>query len=238
MSAPVALERFVGPPLHASRGGGGIAVHEGSFEAGGEIPVHVHDAAVVSLIVRGVASEQISSGTQDGVGQSHPHRDSCSGLRVDARDRRGDDAHVGRHGASAPRRRHYEATVAPARRRSNRSVDRVTSVGRGIGGDRRCAPTHLLRTFRRCQGATIANFVRQRRIQRGPAPANRASHSPILAPTRTTARCVLLSMGVICSPPAGRSTRLPGTRYFVREPPRYCNPISSDNFILPYASGR
>jgi AraC family transcriptional regulator len=27
-------------------------------------------------------------------------------------------------------------------------------------------PTHLLRTFRRCQGTTIANFVRRRRIER------------------------------------------------------------------------
>lgn len=55
MSEPIALERFIGLPLHAPRGGGGVTVHEGShegsFEAGGEIPVHVDDGAVISLIV-------------------------------------------------------------------------------------------------------------------------------------------------------------------------------------------
>jgi AraC-like DNA-binding protein len=65
MPTPVSLERFVGPPLHTTKGGGGIAIHEGSFEAGVDIPVHVHDAPVISLILRGVASEQISAGTQN-----------------------------------------------------------------------------------------------------------------------------------------------------------------------------
>src|SRR4029079_7573602 len=62
---PVSLERFVGPPLHSEQGGGGIVIHEGTFDPDLVIPVHVHDAPVISLIVRGVASEQVSEGARE-----------------------------------------------------------------------------------------------------------------------------------------------------------------------------
>ena len=224
MQTPVALERFVGPPLHAPRGGGGVTVHEGSFEAGGEIPVHVHDAAVISLIVRGVASEQISSGIQEIVAQDliltpayslHGYRFRESGKWVNmqfsdewfarlsdgqrlvhqtSKIVRSDSAaawasriHTEIHArdnvstlaidgammlmmAEMARARIDAASTRPRWLRrveeaieasiaSPPSVEELAAIA-GVH------PTHLLRTFRRYQGATISNFVRQRRIQR------------------------------------------------------------------------
>jgi AraC family transcriptional regulator len=224
MPTPIALERFVGPPLYAPRGGGGITVHEASFEAGADIPLHVHDAAVISLIVRGVATEQISSGTQDigaqdliltpayslhgyhfresgkwvnmqfsddwfarlSDGNRLPHeksriirsdtaaawasrihseihqRDNVSTLAIDGAMMlmMADLARARIDGASTrPRwlRRVEEAIEASIA--SPPSVEELAAIA-GVH------PTHLLRTFRRYQGATISNFIRQRRIQR------------------------------------------------------------------------
>jgi AraC family transcriptional regulator len=224
MATPVSLERFVGPPLHAPKGGGGIVVHEGSFEAGVDIPVHVHDAPVISLILDGIATEQISAGTQDIASQDliltpafAPHgyrfRESGKWVNMQFSDdwfARLSDGHrlayqtsriIRSHAAVAwANRVHFEihehdtvstiaidgammlmmaelvrtqidgAKVRPRWLRrvedaleasiaSPPSVEELATLA-GVH------PTHLLRTFRRYQGATISNFVRQRRIQR------------------------------------------------------------------------
>jgi AraC family transcriptional regulator len=232
MAAPVSLERFVGPPLHATKGGGGIAIHEGSFEAGVDIPVHVHDAPVISLILRGVASEQISAGTQDIEAQDliltpafAPHgyrfREPGKWVNMQFSDewlaRLGDGQRLAyqtsriirSHAAVAwANRIHFEihendeastlaidgammlltaelirvqidgAKVRPRWLRrveealeesaaSTPSVEQLAAIA-GVH------PTHLLRTFRRHHGATISNFVRQRRIQRARAEVAQA----------------------------------------------------------------
>jgi AraC family transcriptional regulator len=224
MATPVSLERFVGPPLHATKGGGGIAIHEGSFEAGVDIPVHVHDAPVISLILRGVASEQIGVGNQDIESQDliltpafAPHgyrfRESGTWLNMQFSDEwlaRLADGHrlayqasriIRSHAAVAwANRIHFEvhehdhvSTLAidgammlltaelvrvhidgaKVRPRWLRRVEEAleTSIASPPSVEELAAiagvhSTHLLRTFRRYHGATISNFVRQRRIQR------------------------------------------------------------------------
>lgn len=224
MPSPVSLERFVGPPLHATKGGGGLAIHEGSFEAGVDIPVHVHDVPVISLVLRGVASEQISAGTQDIEPQDliltpafAPHgyrfRESGRWVNMQFSDEwlaRLSDGHrlafqtsrIIRSNAAVAwaNRVHLEihehdqvstlaidgammlmmaelvrATIdgAKARPRWLRRVEDAldASIASPPSVEELAAlagvhPTHLLRTFRRYQGATISNYVRQRRIQR------------------------------------------------------------------------
>jgi len=224
MPTPVSLDRFVGPPLHATKGGGGLAIHEGSFEASVDIPVHVHDVPVVSLILHGVASEQISAGTQTIEPQDliltpafapHGYRFHESGKWVnmqfsDAWLGRLSDGHrlafqtskIIRSSAAVAwaNRVHLEiherddvSTLAidgammllvaelvraqidgaRARPRWLRRVEEAleASIASPPSVEELAAiagvhPTHLLRTFRRYEGTTISNFVRQRRIQR------------------------------------------------------------------------
>jgi len=224
MPSPVSLERFVGPPLHATKGGGGLAIHEGSFEAGVDIPVHVHDAPVISLILRGVASEQISAGSQTIEPQDliltpafAPHgyrfRESGKWVNMQFSDEwlaRLSDGHhlafqashiIRSHAAVAwANRVHLEihendhvstlaidgammlmmaelvraqidgAKIRPRwLRRVEEALDASIASPPSVEELATLAgvhPTHLLRTFRRYQGATISNYVRQRRIQR------------------------------------------------------------------------
>lgn len=224
MPTPVSLERFVGPPLHATKGGGGVAIHEGNFEAGGEIPVHLHDVPVISLILRGVASEQVSAGSQEIQSQDliltpafAPHgyrfRESGAWLNMQFSDdwlARLSDGHrladqtsriIRSHAAVASANRVYfeiqehdhvsslaidgammlmiaelvraQIDGAKVRPRWLRRVEEAleASVASPPSVEELAAiagvhPTHLLRTFRRYQGSTIANYVRQRRIQR------------------------------------------------------------------------
>src|SRR5215213_2848813 len=64
MPTTVALERFVGPVIHA-HGRGQVGVHEGVFDTKLVIPVHVHDVTVVSLMLSGVATERVEEGTRE-----------------------------------------------------------------------------------------------------------------------------------------------------------------------------
>jgi quercetin dioxygenase-like cupin family protein len=59
----VQLERFVGPAIHA-HGHGEVAIHEGVFDDRLAVPAHVHDEAVVSLMLSGVATERVAEGTR------------------------------------------------------------------------------------------------------------------------------------------------------------------------------
>lgn len=221
---PVSLERFVGPPLHSGQGGGGIVIHEGSFDPDLVIPVHVHDTPVVSLIVRGVASEQVSEGARELLAQDliltpayTPHaytfREPGKWVNMQFLDTwftRVSDGQtlspsksqsIRSHAASAWASRirteiHQKDTLSTlaidgammlmmadlARARIDSASTRPKWLRRveeaieanisappsveelaGIAG---VHPTHLLRTFRRYQGTTIANFVRRRRIER------------------------------------------------------------------------
>jgi AraC family transcriptional regulator len=224
MLTPVSLERFVGPPMHSAQGGGGIVIHEGSFDEELVIPVHVHDAPVVSLILRGVASEQVSEGTRELVAQDliltpafTPHayafREPGKWLNMQFLDawftRVSDGQQLGQaksqfirnHSAAAwASRIHAEihqrdtlstlaidgammlmmADIARAQidgastrprwlRRVEEAIEASISSPPTVEELAAIAgvhPTHLLRTFRRYQGTTIANFVRRRRIER------------------------------------------------------------------------
>jgi AraC family transcriptional regulator len=64
MPTPVSLERFVGPPIH-SHGRGEISIHEGEFSPQLVVPPHMHDAVVVSLMLSGVAIEQVHDGPRN-----------------------------------------------------------------------------------------------------------------------------------------------------------------------------
>ena len=63
IGAPVTLDRFVGVPVHV-HAPGAVAVHEAAFVAGGSIPTHVHEEAVLSLVLAGAG--------QDTYGRSRP----------------------------------------------------------------------------------------------------------------------------------------------------------------------
>jgi AraC family transcriptional regulator len=224
MLTPVSLERFVGPPLHREGGGGGIVVHEGTFLPDLVIPVHVHDTSVISLIVRGIASEQVSEGTRELVAQDliltpayapHAYQFREPGRWVnmqfsDAWFARVTDGQqllqrtsqfIRNHSAAAwGSRIHSEihrkdavstlaidgammlmmADMARARidgantrprwlRRVEEAIEASIAAPPSVEELATLAgvhPTHLLRTFRRYQGATIAIFVRRRRIER------------------------------------------------------------------------
>ncbi|HYC51749.1 MAG TPA: AraC family transcriptional regulator [Gemmatimonadaceae bacterium] len=64
MPTPVSLERFVGPPIH-SHGRGEISIHEGEFSPQLVVPPHMHDVVVVSLMLSGVAIEQVHDGPRN-----------------------------------------------------------------------------------------------------------------------------------------------------------------------------
>jgi len=55
MPTSVALERFVGPAIHV-HGRGAVGIHEAAFDPSLVVPIHVHDVAVVSLVLSGVAT--------------------------------------------------------------------------------------------------------------------------------------------------------------------------------------
>jgi AraC family transcriptional regulator len=210
--------------MHSGQGGGGITIHEGSFDTDLVIPVHIHDAPVVSLILRGVASEQVSEGTRELVAQDliltpafAPHayafREPGKWLNMQFPDdwftRVSDGQQLGQttsqfirsHSAAAwASRIHAEisqkdtlsalaidgammlmmADLARARidsastrprwlRRVEEAIEASISSPPSVEELAAIAgvhPTHLLRTFRRYQGTTIANFVRRRRIER------------------------------------------------------------------------
>jgi AraC family transcriptional regulator len=224
MLTAVSLERFVGPPLHREGGGGGIVVHEGAFSPDLVIPVHVHDAPVISLIVRGIASEQVSDGTRELIAQdliltpafaahAYQFRESGKWVNMQFSDawfvrvtdgqqlRQRTSQFIRNHSAAAwASRIHSEihqkdavstlaidgammlmmADMARARidgararprwlRRVEEAIEASIAAPPSVEELAALAgvhPTHLLRTFRRYQGATIANFVRRRRIER------------------------------------------------------------------------
>jgi AraC family transcriptional regulator len=226
MPTPVALERFVGPPVH-SHGRGEVAIHEGEFTPTLIVPAHMHDVAVVSLVLKGQAIEQVHDGTRDLAPQDliftpafemHAYRfpkagrwlnmqlsdpwlarvtdgnplayrssqivrsqsaaawatrvrtevrytDSMSPLAIDGAMMLmiAEMARVKIDGArTRPRWLNVVDDALEASIASPPSVDALAAMA-GVH------PTHLLRTFRRYHGTTIANFVRHRRIERARA---------------------------------------------------------------------
>jgi AraC family transcriptional regulator len=222
MQPPVTLERYVGPALHV-HARGAVVIHEGTFEAGAVIPLHVHADPVISLVLEGDGSEEVGSRTRlltaqdllltpayaphgyrfstagrwfnmqltdawlariaDGappipdaaqIVQSHAaaawavrvrteirQRDSVSSLAIDGA--------LTLMVADLARSRVDAASTRP---RWLRAVEEAidTSIASPLALDALAAiagvhPTHLLRTFRRYHGATISNYVRQRRVE-------------------------------------------------------------------------
>jgi AraC family transcriptional regulator len=222
MPASVALERFVGPALHA-HGRGQVEIHEGAFDPTLIIPVHVHDLTVVSLMLSGVATEQVEQGTREISAQdlivtpayaphSYQFRKPGRWLNMQLSDAwiaRATDGHallyerseIVHSGSAAAWAMRVRAEIHQADSASGIAIDgammlmiadmaRVRMDGAslrprwlrrveealeasiadppGVEALAQVAgvhPTHLLRTFRRYHGATIANYVRSRRLQ-------------------------------------------------------------------------
>ena len=223
MPTSVPLERFVGPAIHA-HGRGDVAIHEGTFNAGLVLPIHVHDVMVVSLMLSGIATERVHEGVRQIAAQdlivtpayavhSYEFREPGRWLNVQLSDawlaraldgnkllhERSEIVHSGSAAAWAMRIRsevrapdsaskvavdgalmlmiadmaRHRIDAARTRPRWLRTVEEaidssiadppdVETLARLAG----VHASHLLRTFRRYHGATIANYVRQRRIQR------------------------------------------------------------------------
>jgi AraC-like DNA-binding protein len=226
VAQPISLERFVGPALH-SQGGGGIVVHEGTFDADQVIPPHVHDVPVISLILRGAGTETVSAGARELAVQDliltpayalHAYQFRVAGrwlnmqfsdawlervtdgrpilsktsevvcsrsasawaARVRAEVQQRDSvsvlaidgammlmmAEIARARIDGARMRpRWLRSVEEAIRASTAEPPSVEELARIAG----VHPTHLLRTFRRYHGTTIASFVRKQRIERARA---------------------------------------------------------------------
>ena len=193
MTTAVPLDRFVGPAIH-SHAGGGVAIHESAFLANSIVPVHVHDDPVISLVLHGEATEEVGGRTRDFAAQDvlftpayalHGYRFRSPGRWFNMQLSGAWLARVADGGPPLPEAaqivRSHTAAAWAARVRVDgartrpRWLRRVedaieTSVGSPPTNEELAAlagvhPTHLLRTFRRHHGTTIANYVRERRIQ-------------------------------------------------------------------------
>ena len=223
MTTSVPLERFVGPAIH-EHGRGDVGIHEGTFDTGLVVPVHVHDVMVVSLMLSGIATERVHEGTREIKAQdlivtpayalhSYQFRESGRWLNMQLSDswlaraldgnrldyHRSEIVHSGSAASWAMRVRSEVRAPDSASRiaidgammlmiadMARNRIDGASTRPRwlrrvedaiessissppdvetlaGIAG---VHASHLLRTFRRYHGATIANFVRERRIQR------------------------------------------------------------------------
>ena len=232
MTKPVALGHFVGPAVH-SHARGGVNVHESNLSTGLVVPPHVHDRSIISVILRGVAVEQVGRRVRDIVTQDflftpafemHSYRVRDAGrwmnmefsnewleahmqaatplpetsllFRSDTaltwasrvrREVRAPDAVSGvaidgalilmlaemtriRLNAARTRPR-WLSMVEDALEASISSPPTVEQLAAMAG----VHPGHLLKTFRRYHGATIANFVRQRRVEHARAELLRAT---------------------------------------------------------------
>jgi AraC family transcriptional regulator len=223
MPGSVPLERFVGPVIHA-HGSGEVGIHEGTFDGGLVVPAHVHDVAVISLVLSGGATEQVERGVREITARDlivtpafalHGYQFRQSGRwlnmqlsdawlarAADGRKVIADRSEIVRAGSAAAWAMRVRTEVQSPDSASNLAIDgammlmiaeiararvdaastrprwlrRVedaieSSIAAPPGLDTLSAlagvhPSHLLRTFRRYHGATIANFVRQRRIER------------------------------------------------------------------------
>jgi AraC-type DNA-binding domain-containing proteins len=222
MPTSVALERFVGPAIHA-HGRGAVGIHEGAFDPSQVIPVHVHDVAVVSLVLSGVATERIEEGTRVIAAQDliftpafapHSYQFAKPGRwlnmqlsrtwierATDGQSLLYERSEIVRSGSAAAWAMRVRAEVHHADAASALAIDgammlmvadlarvrldaaryrprwlkRVEEAIEASIADPPSVetlaqlaavhPTHLLRTFRKHHGATIANFVRGRRLQ-------------------------------------------------------------------------
>jgi AraC family transcriptional regulator len=221
METPVALDRYVGPPIHVH---GGVEIHEGSYTAGLVIPRHVHAEPVITLVLAGDGVEEVGGRSRDVATQDllftpafapHGYRFGNPGRWFNMQVAQAWLERVADGGPPLPEsaqivRSHTAAAWAARVRTEVRQRDAVSSLAidgamillvaelarlrvdaartrpRWLHGVEQAIeasvasppsvetlaaiagvhPTHLLRTFRRYHGATISNYVRQRRIQR------------------------------------------------------------------------
>ena len=235
----VTLDRFVGVPVHV-HASGNVAFHEATFGAGAVIPAHVHQEAVVSLVLAGAGED--TTGRPRPIAahdilftsahEPHGYHFGAAGrwFNVElsaewlARALDGaalaDGARILRNPSAAAwvtrirteaRRPDATSKLAidgalllmlaelshvrdsaavrrpPWLRRVDDAIEQATerAVGEPLGVEALAAlagvhPRHLLRTFRRCHGMTVSNYVRQRRLERARA-AVATSAAPLAA---------------------------------------------------------
>jgi len=222
MPTSVALERFVGPAIHV-HGGGAVGIHEAAFAPSLAIPVHVHDVAVVSLVLSGLATERVEEGTRVIAAQDliftpafapHSYQLTKPGRwlnmqlsrtwiekATDGQSLLYERSQIVRSGSAAAWAMRVRTDVEHADAASALAIDGammlmiadlararldaarfrprwLTRVEEALDASiaeppsvetlaqlAGVHPTHLLRTFRKFHGATIANFVRGRRLQ-------------------------------------------------------------------------
>ncbi len=222
MITTVALEKFVGPAVHA-HGRGDVTVHESPFAIDLIIPAHVHDQPVVSLMLSGVAAEVIDRNNRDLVEQDllftpafeqHAYAFRRAGRWLNMQFSPSWLARVNEHQALLPTSsqliRNGSAVAWAIRVRtevrqpdscSSLAIDgamilMIAEISRARVGQETTRPrwlrtveeaietyiasppstealaalagvhpSHLLRVFRKYNGATISNFVRSRRIE-------------------------------------------------------------------------
>jgi len=222
MPTSVALERFVGAAIHV-HGRGAVGIHEAAFDPSLVVPVHVHDVAVVSLVLSGVATERVEEGTRVIAAQDliftpafapHSYQFTKPGRWLNMQLSRAwieratdgqpllhERSQIVRSGSAASWAMRVRTEVQHADTASALAIDgammlMIADLARirldaarfrprwlnrveealdasiadppsvetlaELAGVR---PTHLLRTFRKYHGATIANFMRARRLQ-------------------------------------------------------------------------
>ena len=226
MTTPIKIGQYTGAPVHAAAYDG-VAIAENTYAAGQVIGHHAHDAALLSLVISGDATEVIRGSSTDLATQNlvftpkfemHGHQFRSPGRWLNMQF---SDSWFSRVGASevplpaGPRVVQNHAALAWASRIRTELRDRdavsqfaiegallllVTDIARINATSERSAPrwlrvvedaidasvsappsidelaaiaginsAHLLRTFRKYHGATIANYVRQRRMERARA---------------------------------------------------------------------
>jgi AraC-like DNA-binding protein len=226
MTAPIGMGKFVGAPVHA-HAFEGVSIAENTYAAGLLVAAHAHDAPLLSLVLRGHATEEIGGRTRELGAQSllytpsyetHGHRFLTPGRWLNIQFSAGWFARVGagermlpgtpqlvRGGAAVNWASRLGAELrepdgvsrfaiegalllliadlsrlpAPGERRRPRwlqvvedAIEAAAAEPPTVGDLAALAgvhPTHLLRTFRRYKGCTVAGYVRRRRIERARA---------------------------------------------------------------------
>ena len=225
MPTPIGIGKFVGAPVRA-RAFEGVSVAENSYTAGLLVAAHAHDAPLVSLVLRGTATEEIGGRSRE-LGshsllytpsfETHAHRFLTPGRWLNIQFTASWFARVGAGEATLPTAPQLVvgsavnwASRLGAELREPDAVSRfamegallllLTELSRlpQLGERRRprwlsvvedaieASPieppsvadlaalagvhaSHLLRTFRRYHGTTVANYARRRRIERARA---------------------------------------------------------------------
>lgn len=223
MAAPIEMGKFVGAPVHA-HARDGVSIAENNYAAGLTVAPHVHDAPLLSLVLQGHATEEVSGRSRELSAQSllytpsfesHGHKFLTSGRWINIQFSAQWFARVGaeagvlpsstqllRGGATASWASRLGAEIRRPDAVSQFAIEGallllISDLARLPAlGERRRPPwfkivedaieasiaeppsvtdlaalagvhaSHLLRTFRRYHGCTVATYVRRQRVER------------------------------------------------------------------------